>query len=238
MVSVGQVLGGLAVGALGASLGRKNTVLASCLPNFIGWVVLFSLPSLEFAILGRFLTGIGMGMEGAIHSVYVCELVSPRWRGSMTASGIVVITAGILASYLVGTILYWRVRYENESCSRIHGVRSSFLWGQVALRNMSAPWNQLLSMMRLFGLFLSYSSLFQTAAVTFCAFPVLTAFAVLFIPESPIYLIEKGRMDKAKRSLRWLGRVEFGAAHQVRYFHHFVFFWHHFRGLKSLTVFL
>lgn len=110
MVSVGQVLGGLAVGALGASLGRKNTVLASCLPNFVGWVVLFSLPSLEFAILGRFLTGIGMGMEGAIHSVYVCELVSPRWRGSMTASGIVVITSGILAAYLVGTVLYWRVR--------------------------------------------------------------------------------------------------------------------------------
>jgi len=60
-------------------------------------------------IAGRTLCGLGMGMGGTIHPVYVCELTSPAFRGALAASGVVMITGGILAVYVLGTFLQWKV---------------------------------------------------------------------------------------------------------------------------------
>ena len=59
--------------------------------------------------LGRAVIGLGMGVEGSLHSVYVCECTSGRWRGAAAATGTVVITAGILGSYVLGSVTDWQV---------------------------------------------------------------------------------------------------------------------------------
>jgi hypothetical protein len=51
-----------------------------------------------------------MGMEGSIHSMFVCELTSKKWRGPMSASGVLVITVGILLIYIMGSFISWQVR--------------------------------------------------------------------------------------------------------------------------------
>merc|ERR1719278_2219636 len=48
-------------------------------------------------------------MGGTIHPVYVCELTSPAFRGALAASGVVMITGGILAVYVLGTFLQWKI---------------------------------------------------------------------------------------------------------------------------------
>ena len=65
---------------------------------------------------GRFLIGLSMGMEGSIHSMYVCELASRRWKGPMTSSGVLVITIGILLIYILGSFVHWQVRLFFMTC--------------------------------------------------------------------------------------------------------------------------
>ncbi len=60
------------------------------------------------AVIGRLLVGLGMGLEGAIHPVYVCELADKKWRGSMAASGVIVITCGLTMAYVIGSFISWR----------------------------------------------------------------------------------------------------------------------------------
>ena len=67
------------------------------------------MPSLEGLLSGRFLVGLSMGMEGSIHSMYVCELTSKTWRGPFASSGVLVITLGILAIFVMGSFIPWKV---------------------------------------------------------------------------------------------------------------------------------
>ena len=42
-----------------------------------------------------------MGIEGTVHPVYVCEVCSPGVRGPLAATGVIVITTGVLAAYIL-----------------------------------------------------------------------------------------------------------------------------------------
>ncbi|XP_059083490.1 facilitated trehalose transporter Tret1-2 homolog [Tigriopus californicus] len=108
MLSVGQIFGSLSVSIGGNVLGRKGVMLLSCLPIFLGWLTLFAAQSLALVLVGRLLTGLGMGMQGAIHAVYVSELVNPKWIGTATASGVTTITWGILVAFILGSLIHWR----------------------------------------------------------------------------------------------------------------------------------
>ena len=55
------------------------------------------------------MVGLSMGMEGSIHSMYVCELTSKIWRGPFASSGVLVITLGILAIFVMGSFIPWKV---------------------------------------------------------------------------------------------------------------------------------
>ena len=70
------------------------------------------MPTIDGLMSGRFLVGLSMGMEGSIHSMYVCELSSVRWRGPMVSSGVLVITVGILQVYVLGSFVHWQVGFD------------------------------------------------------------------------------------------------------------------------------
>ena len=64
---------------------------------------------MEAVLAGRFFVGLSLGMEGSIHSMYICEIVSKRYRGPMVASGVVVINFGFLLVYILGSLTNWHV---------------------------------------------------------------------------------------------------------------------------------
>ena len=70
-------------------------------------------PNIDALLAGRFFIGLSMGMEGSIHSMYVCELTSKKYRGPLAASSVVVINIGFLLVYILGTLSHWQVN-END----------------------------------------------------------------------------------------------------------------------------
>ncbi len=90
-------------------IGRKATCLISCVPALLGWVCL-GVSHIVVLMLGRFLLGLGMGIEGSLHSIFLNELLSPGLREPCIASGIVTITGGILLIFLLGTWIQWQVQ--------------------------------------------------------------------------------------------------------------------------------
>ena len=55
------------------------------------------------------MTGLGIGLAGIVTPSYACELSEPAFRGSLAASGPIVVTAGILLAYILGTFVRWQV---------------------------------------------------------------------------------------------------------------------------------
>ena len=112
---MGQICGSLITAGISESIGRKATTLLSCLPVLIGWICLALANSASLLIVGRFLIGLGMGIEGSIHSLYVVELMPEKLRGPFVTSGVLTILSGILSIYVMGTFLHWQVNEKTFS---------------------------------------------------------------------------------------------------------------------------
>ena len=84
-------------------------MLLSVVPSITGWCVLAIAQDAAMLYAGRVLTGLGMGVEGTVHPVYVCEVCSPGTRGPLAATGVIVITTGVLISYILGTFISWKL---------------------------------------------------------------------------------------------------------------------------------
>ena len=87
---------------------------------------------MEAVLAGRFFVGLSLGMEGSIHSMYICEIVSKRYRGPMVASGVVVINFGFLLVYILGSFTNWQVRVGSVN---IYFFRALF-YGSCLLLNI------------------------------------------------------------------------------------------------------
>ncbi|CAB4056101.1 unnamed protein product [Lepeophtheirus salmonis] len=107
---------------------------------------------LYWIIIGRIGTGIGCGIEGSIHSLYVCEIVSTKRRGPFASSGNLIIALGVVGIYLIGSIWTWR------TSALVCGISS-----------------------------------------------LLSLLAQCFLPESPYWLKQNQKMDKAENMLHQLG---------------------------------
>lgn len=99
----------------------------------------------------------------------MAEVVEPRFRGMLTASGPTTVATGVLCEFIMGAFLDWR-----------------------------------------------------TVAWMSSILPCFTILALCFVPESPYWLINKGRIDDARKSLArlrgWVGvddiAVEFNAINE------------------------
>ena len=55
---IGGIIGSLLGGYFGGRFGPKRTILASCVPAALGWILISSSPHLSTLILGRILCGL------------------------------------------------------------------------------------------------------------------------------------------------------------------------------------
>src|SRR3712207_4461614 len=101
---VGAVIGALSGGPLSDRVGRRPATLLAAVIFGVGALAVAFAPGVGFIIFGRFLLGLGVGLASMIVPLYIAEIAPADRRGALVSLNQLMITIGILASYIVGVI--------------------------------------------------------------------------------------------------------------------------------------
>jgi MFS family permease len=101
----GSVLGGVIM----EQLGRRGAHQLICVPYILGWVLISMAHDPAALYVGRFLTGLCVGMIGPVSAVFIAETSGPAYRGVLLATVSLAVATGILLANLLGTFLHWQL---------------------------------------------------------------------------------------------------------------------------------
>ena len=99
---VGAVTGALAGGPLSDRFGRRPIVLLAAVIFAVGAIAAALTPNVGLLIVARFILGLGVGLASLIVPLYIAEIAPPGTRGALVSLNQLMITIGILLSYIVG----------------------------------------------------------------------------------------------------------------------------------------
>ncbi|CAK1540404.1 unnamed protein product [Leptosia nina] len=105
---LGSFLGSLFSGPLMHHAGRRRTLQLTAPLWAAAWLILGFAPNFPMVLLGRIMSGLGIGLVLAPTQVYVSECCDPEIRGRFGSLPTLSMSLGILISYVAGTWLYWR----------------------------------------------------------------------------------------------------------------------------------
>ena len=165
---VGAIIGVLFAGALGDKAGRKNTMIISA--------VLFCVSMIGCAISGSFtelvtyriVGGVGIGVASIVCPLYISEISVAQHRGLLVSLYQLAVTIGVVGAYIMNN--YLLVYSQSESGAELTGMLNTVFVSEV--------WRGMLGM----GFLPSFIFLV----------------AVLFIPESPRWLITRDKLSSAE----------------------------------------
>lgn len=89
--------------------GRRLTHQLLAVPFVIGWVLIATASSLPQLLVGRFLTGLCVGLLGPVGSIYIGEISDPKYRGFLLAGISLAISSGLLLVHIIGTFCHWQL---------------------------------------------------------------------------------------------------------------------------------
>lgn len=101
IILLGAILGTVVGGGFIDMLGRRMTLIANGFIYTIGIILVITANDLSFLLLGRFITGVGVGISSLAAPLYIAEISPSKWRGGLVAVNQLMISIGILAAYLV-----------------------------------------------------------------------------------------------------------------------------------------
>ncbi|MBZ6404838.1 MAG: sugar porter family MFS transporter [Staphylococcus saprophyticus] len=98
---VGAIFGSGASGPLSDRLGRRRGGFVIAIVYIVGALILALAPSMPVLVIGRLVIGLAVGGSTAIVPVYLSEMAPTEQRGSLSSLNQLMITIGILSSYLI-----------------------------------------------------------------------------------------------------------------------------------------
>lgn len=98
---VGALLGALFTGSLADKIGRKQTMTLNTTVFVLGAAMIAFAHSYEMLLLGRFISGIGVGVISVVGPLYLSEISPPHLRGTFVSAYQLALSIGILVSYCV-----------------------------------------------------------------------------------------------------------------------------------------
>jgi len=193
----GAVFGVLLSGFFSARLGRRGTILVSALIFAAGSVFCALAPGPNSLVAARFFLGIAVGMASFVAPLYLSEIAPQSVRGALISMYQLMITIGIVVAFLSDTFF---ATYANlgpiatdisQSVSALAGGR-----GQMVIEAYIAmPWRWMLGII---------------------AVPAVLMFVgMLFLPESPRWLVLKKRIEEARAVLRRLASSDSDANREL-----------------------
>ncbi|XP_052752916.1 facilitated trehalose transporter Tret1-2 homolog [Galleria mellonella] len=108
MAALPMAPGCLLSGWLMEKFGRKTSHYIVCAPFLLGWILIACANNLILMLLGRFFTGLCVGLLGPLGPVYIGETSDPKYRGFFLAGVSLAIAVGIFVAHLIGTFIAWK----------------------------------------------------------------------------------------------------------------------------------
>jgi MFS transporter, SP family, arabinose:H+ symporter len=173
----GCVVGVAIAGTLSDRIGRKIPLFLAAVLFLLSAAGCALFTSLPWLITARVTGGLGVGIASIVVPLYISEIAPSKIRGRLVTCFQLAITVGILAAYLTNAFL---LKYSNDHQGPKADNLFSFLYVKEVWRGM-----------------------FSIGIV-----PALVFFVgLIFVPESPRWLIKKGRNAEAKLIL---DRIDYG----------------------------
>ena len=165
---VGCILGAAVAGVLGDRFGRKPILMVTAVLFFVSALFCAVAPTFSVLILARIVGGLGVGMASVLAPMYISEFAPPHLRGRLVAQYQLSIVLGILVAY-----------FSNWCLAEYAATHPLAFGGEGALHRIlvAEVWRSM------FGAGMLPAGLFVAL--------------LLFTPESPRWLAQKGRMDQA-----------------------------------------
>ncbi len=174
---IGSILGVLASGMLSDGLGRKMTMLISAVLFSVSAIGCAVCPDFGSLVAYRIVGGVGIGIVSVVSPIYISEVSPAKVRGTLVSLYQLAITAGFLLAYLTNWIIGSSAD-ANAADSLSHEYGAS-----LAYRMFNSE---------------SWRGMLGSETIPALLFLV----TILFIPESPKWLIVKGRAQEAAAVLR------------------------------------
>lgn len=168
--TIGCLIGALASTSVGNPLGRRRALVVFAIIGAVGTILQGSSFSLGQLVVGRIISGLGVGGVNAVVPVWQAECSKPKNRGkSVVVIGIFIASGVAMAAWVNFGFSFYQ--------------HSSICWRLP----LSIP-------------------------LIFCSFIALSA---MLFPESPRWLVQKGRYDEAKSVISILEDVPLESEHIV-----------------------
>jgi len=106
---IGDLFGSVLGGPLADRFGRRVAILLHCLPFVLGWLLTWQAQSLEHLYIAKVITGVGMGANVPIVSMYSREISTTKLRGTLGLLNPAFCNSGFLVMFILGAILPWRL---------------------------------------------------------------------------------------------------------------------------------
>ncbi|HLW81485.1 MAG TPA: sugar porter family MFS transporter [Candidatus Acidoferrales bacterium] len=151
-VLVGAVIGAIIGGRLSDRFGRRNVLIQVALLFIIGAIGTALAPTPTWLAIGRVVVGVAIGVASFTAPLYISEVSPARVRGKLVSLNQLMITIGIVVSYLAD-----------------YGLSGAREW----------RW------------------MFGVAAIP----ALILAVGLIFVPESPRWLMSRGLVEQARRIL-------------------------------------
>ena len=175
---VGCIIGVAFSGDLSDRLGRKKLLFLSAFLFLISAVGCALIHSLSLLIIFRLIGGLGVGIASIVVPLYLSEIAPANIRGRLVTCYQLAITVGILLAYVTNSLLL------SHSESALSSVSSSLF----DLIYVSEVWRGMFSI----GTILA----------------VLFLVGLLFVPESPRWLMRKGLVSEGSLILKKINNGE------------------------------
>ncbi len=176
---VGCILGAMMAGVLGDKYGRRPVLIMAAALFFISALGCTIPPSFKVLYSVRIIGGIGVGLASVLSPLYISEFSPPKIRGRLVALYQLSIVTGILLAYGSNWILL-NYSVHHSVISGGSGFLYKIFVGEV--------WRSMFGMEML---------------------PALLLLALLlFVPESPRWLIQAGHKKRGKRILEKISGTE------------------------------
>ncbi|KAF6137405.1 hypothetical protein GIB67_036442 [Kingdonia uniflora] len=109
ILTIGAMVGAITSGPIADFIGRKGAMRTSLTFCVAGWISIYFTKGALALDIGRLSTGYGMGVFSYVVPVFIAEIAPKEVRGRLTTLNQLMIVTGVSVSFIIGTVLTWRV---------------------------------------------------------------------------------------------------------------------------------